>query len=298
VKKLIQRELLAPLLPEEIGGNQSNTLGPTPGGLGATKLSQRRSALLFGPPGTSKTSLVEAVAERLGWPYLEITPSHFLQRGLEQIYVQANAIFEDLMDLSGVVILFDEMDALVQRREGGAERIDVTRQFLTTSMLPKLAKLHKKARVLFFMATNHQREFDPAIKRPGRFDLLVRMGPPTWEEKLRGLRKWLREKTKEDTDKEVDAVKTQLEAWGKEHTELRDMLSLFTFGEMNELMDHLRRTDPSGRVSAQLGTLKYDGFRALVKESFENTITLRRSDKTRNPTYDEFEADRDAVKVQ
>jgi SpoVK/Ycf46/Vps4 family AAA+-type ATPase len=69
---------------------------------------------LFGPPGTSKTSLVRAFAREIGWPYIEITPSHFLRKGLEQIYVQADEVFDDLMDLKGVVILFDEMDALVQ----------------------------------------------------------------------------------------------------------------------------------------------------------------------------------------
>ena len=33
-------------------------------------------------------------------------------------------------------------------------------------MLPKLLTLRDKGRAIFFMATNHQRDFDPAIKRP------------------------------------------------------------------------------------------------------------------------------------
>src|ERR1022692_4074059 len=66
------------------------------------------------PPGTSKTTFARAVATQLGWPYIEINPSHFLSNGLEQIYVRTDEIFRDLMDLSGVVVLFDEMDALVE----------------------------------------------------------------------------------------------------------------------------------------------------------------------------------------
>ena len=77
-------------------------------------LKKRRSALLFGPPGTSKTSLAEAVARRLGWPFVGLSPSDFLKGGLPGIYDRVNEVFDDLMDLFGVVILFDEMDALVQ----------------------------------------------------------------------------------------------------------------------------------------------------------------------------------------
>jgi hypothetical protein len=142
---------------------------------------RRRSALLFGPPGTAKTSIVRAIAKEMRWPLVELNPSHFLSRSLENIYSQADEIFRDLEDLSETVVFFDEMDALAQRR---GEQIDVTRQFLTTSMLPKLSRLHDKSSVLFFMATNHLRSFDEAITRPGRFDLLLHIRPPLWRDKL------------------------------------------------------------------------------------------------------------------
>ena len=100
-------------------------------------MDHRRSALLFGPPGTAKSSLVRAIAKKVGWPLVELNPSDFLKEGLPRICTsQANDIFKDLKDLSRTVVFFDEMDALAQKREEG---IDVTRQFLTTSMLPKLS---------------------------------------------------------------------------------------------------------------------------------------------------------------
>ena len=87
------------------------------------------SALLFGPPGTSKTQVARALAGELKWPLLQIDPSHLLQSSLQNIYVQAEAVFEDISDLSGVVVLFDEMDALVQTRT--SERVDTEARFLT-----------------------------------------------------------------------------------------------------------------------------------------------------------------------
>jgi len=117
VKKLIQREIIDHIKEQGID---------VPHG---QKMDHRRSALLFGPPGTAKSSLVRAIAKKIGWPLVELNPSDFLKEGLENIYSQANDIFKDLKDLSRTVVFFDEMDALAQKREEG---IDVTRQFLTT----------------------------------------------------------------------------------------------------------------------------------------------------------------------
>src|SRR4029077_13301571 len=119
-----------------------------------------------------------------GWGLIQIDPSDFLRESLDRIYVQAASVFRDLRDLSGVVILFDEMDALVQTRE--TQRAPETAaQFLTTFMLPKLTELHDRGQVIFFMATNFRDRFDPAITRPGRFDLLLCVVPPPLEEKLK-----------------------------------------------------------------------------------------------------------------
>ena len=177
VKKLLEVEVVHPT--EQAVESQGSPAPPGTQGWPlrlspSFSIPSRTSALLFGPPGTSKTSLAEAIAQRLGWPFVELSPSDFLRGGLDGIYERVNEVFEDLMDLYGVVILFDEMDALVQSRDSShlavpasaaVGDLDVTQKFLTTSMLPKLLKLRKQARVVFFMATNHQRQFDAAIKR-------------------------------------------------------------------------------------------------------------------------------------
>ncbi|HEX8106283.1 MAG TPA: AAA family ATPase, partial [Kofleriaceae bacterium] len=58
-----------------------------------------RGAMLFGPPGTSKTSLVSAIAASIGWPLIEVHASHFLQEGLDRIPARADWIFARLMEL-------------------------------------------------------------------------------------------------------------------------------------------------------------------------------------------------------
>ena len=77
-----------------------------------------RSAIFFGPPGTSKTELSEAIAKFLGWSFLAIDPSFLLRNGMDSIQAEANSIFQRLEQTEGVVVLFDEFDELVRESVG------------------------------------------------------------------------------------------------------------------------------------------------------------------------------------
>jgi SpoVK/Ycf46/Vps4 family AAA+-type ATPase len=146
------------------------------------KGSTPRSAIFFGPPGTSKTELSKEIAKFLGWPFLPIDPSMLLRNGMDGIQAEANSIFRILEQTEGVVVLFDEFDELVQDRE--SDRSEQPSRLLTTAMLPKLASMHKRGTLVFIIATNNIGSFDLAIRRPGRFDRVLQIMPPTWEAKL------------------------------------------------------------------------------------------------------------------
>jgi hypothetical protein len=149
---------------------------------------QARAAILFGPPGTSKTTLAESMASAVGWNYVELHASHFVADGLPNVQRKADTIFEMLLQLDRTVILFDEIDELVRERDKEA---DAFGRFLTTSMLPKLAELWKRRKVLYFIATNHIEFFDRAITRAQRFDALIHVPPPSFQRKLNKLKEIL-----------------------------------------------------------------------------------------------------------
>lgn len=287
------------LLEEKMLGNLKAVAGLD------EKIRNKHSALLFGPPGTSKTNLVKAFAKAAGWPYVEINPSHFLSEGLDKIYNRANQIFKDLMDMSNVVVLFDEMDTLVRRRPGDAaeQPLDVTREFLTTSMLPMLADLHRKARIIFFMATNHQRSFDEAIKRSGRFDLHVFMGVPSWSEKRKEIHRFISGLPEKGKATRLRQLKQTLDAWLKEHDDVRLLLDFFSFLEMRSFfLDFIGQEGLDGAFANE----NAEKFRESVREWGQQVIALREYEnpdaafekRRRNELRVEYEEDRKKSRVQ
>ena len=146
-----------------------------------SSLSPLCSLVLHGPAGTSKTTLVEALAVTCDVPMVEVTPSDLVKRGEENIEQRARAVFEALSMLSRAVILFDEFDPVLKRRDVGNNNPLSVFSFLTPGMLPKLKDLHNQAEkrsVAYVLVTNLIGELDEAAVRQGRFDKRLGIFPP------------------------------------------------------------------------------------------------------------------------
>jgi hypothetical protein len=207
---------------------------------------QARSAILFGPPGASKTTLARAVAQCIDWQYIEIHANHFVADGMPQVHRRADEIFRRLMQLDHAVVFFDEIDELVRERDGGHEAFG---RFLTTSMLPKLAELWDQRRVIYFVATNYIKFFDRAITRSGRFDALIMVSPPSYSAKVAEINRlsarpiafstdiegliW-KSVERAGTEGDVDAAKTAEQPLPEE--DLLAKFFLLRWDQMNELV--------------------------------------------------------------
>ncbi|CAJ1951994.1 unnamed protein product [Cylindrotheca closterium] len=144
------------------------------------------SVILFGPPGTAKTTICEALAERMGWDFLVIDTTAFLADGLTNVASRIRYVFERLQSLERCVILFDEIEEFCLDRE--TPGLGMESRMLTTAMLTAINDLRRAKRSVFFLATNRLRAFDSAVIRPGRFDMQLFVGTPNLEAKVLQLR--------------------------------------------------------------------------------------------------------------
>jgi hypothetical protein len=222
-----------------------------------------RSAIFFGPPGTSKTEYSKEIARFLGWSYLPVDPSMLLRKGMEGIQAEANSIFRILEQSEGVVVLFDEFDELVLERGSARAELPFSR-LLTTAMLPKLQNMHKRGRLVFIIATNSISQFDLAIRRPGRFDCVLQIMPPTVEAKF----------SKKDWGASgnlgIEAKLNELQVHLDK--DIRQQLGDLTFSECNTFASALAKTTNAQDATSLLRAAWEKGtLRASVAQGEEKT---------------------------
>jgi len=129
--------------------------------------------LLYGPPGTSKTTLVNALAAERGWDLISLSPSDFVADSLDRIELRSRKIFKDLMMVDKCVILMDEMDSLFRDRKAFEQRPGTIIEYVIPALLPKLQELREYAMardIAIFYITNYFEAIDSAISRGGRMD--------------------------------------------------------------------------------------------------------------------------------
>lgn len=247
----------------------------------------KRSALIFGPPGTGKTRFVRAVADKLGWDFIEFTPSMFVGEGLDRVYSTADRLFRDLGDVDRAVVFFDEMDAMLQRRVGddGKQELSIEQQFMTTCMLPHLAELYDSRKVLFFFATNYQETFDAAIKRAGRFDMMLFMGPPTWEEKAQNIALF---SSLKDNDRSHEVTERLLKLAPISDEKRNEILTRATFAETCAFFRDVCSRKPIDVAILDDPRLKKTQFLEKIDKWGKSEFTLKKG----GPLTDQYEKEK------
>jgi chaperone BCS1 len=123
----------------------------------------RRGYLLYGPPGTGKTSFVQAIAgaARLNLCYLNLSSGDLDDD-------QLNRLLSEAPERS--IILLEDVDAMFVQRD------QVQKQKLSFSgFLNALDGVRSQEGQVLFMTTNHKERLDPALLRPGRADVHVKL---------------------------------------------------------------------------------------------------------------------------
>ncbi len=134
-----------------------------------------KGILLFGPPGTGKTMLMQAIAHELGDVHLvTMSGADVSKAGLERALITIRQTFDRAKENAPAILFIDEIDSLVASRENATQfNVQVTGEFLQ-----ELDGIRDSSGIVLVGTTNRPDALDAAILRSGRFDKLIFIPPP------------------------------------------------------------------------------------------------------------------------
>ncbi|KAA6408008.1 MAG: ribosome biogenesis ATPase RIX7 [Lasallia pustulata] len=137
--------------------------------------------LLWGPPGCGKTLLAKAVANESRANFISVKGPELLnkyvgesERAVRQVFVRARSSVP-------CVIFFDELDALVPRRD---DALSESSARVVNTLLTELDGLSNRQGIYVIAATNRPDIIDPAMLRPGRLETLLFVDLPGEDERV------------------------------------------------------------------------------------------------------------------
>lgn len=139
-----------------------------------------KGIVLYGPPGTGKTLLARAVATESEANFINIRGPELLSKWVGESERAVRETFRKARQVAPSIIFFDELDALAPARGAGDEGTRVAER-VVNQILTELDGLVELEGVVVIGATNRPDIIDPALLRPGRFDRLVYVAPPSQE---------------------------------------------------------------------------------------------------------------------
>src|SRR5437016_8398503 len=147
----------------------------------SAKIEAPRGVLLSGPPGTGKTLIARALANQCEASFISIKGPELLSKWVGEAEKGIREVFRHAKQAAPCIIFFDEIDSLAPRRSG-----DTDRNFsngVIAQLLTEMDGIEGREGVIVLAATNRSELIDPALLRPGRFDLVVELDYPNEEER-------------------------------------------------------------------------------------------------------------------
>nr|7T3I_A Chain A, Rix7 [Thermochaetoides thermophila]7T3I_B Chain B, Rix7 [Thermochaetoides thermophila]7T3I_C Chain C, Rix7 [Thermochaetoides thermophila]7T3I_D Chain D, Rix7 [Thermochaetoides thermophila]7T3I_E Chain E, Rix7 [Thermochaetoides thermophila]7T3I_F Chain F, Rix7 [Thermochaetoides thermophila] len=141
--------------------------------------------LLWGPPGCGKTLVAKAVANESKANFISIKGPELLNKYVGESERAVRQLFSRAKSSAPCILFFDQMDALVPRRDDSLS--DASARVVNT-LLTELDGVGDRSGIYVIGATNRPDMIDEAIRRPGRLGTSIYVGLPSAEDRVKILK--------------------------------------------------------------------------------------------------------------
>lgn len=140
--------------------------------------------LLYGAPGTGKTLLVKAIANKTKSTFIKLIASELVRKYIGEGAGLVRDLFRLAKEKEHAIIFIDEIDAIggIRDESGSGGEREVYRTLM--QLLAELDGFSEREGVKVIAATNRLDMLDPALLRPGRFDRIIEVPLPSLEERI------------------------------------------------------------------------------------------------------------------
>ncbi|KAL2155291.1 hypothetical protein VTH82DRAFT_32 [Thermothelomyces myriococcoides] len=161
--------------------------------------------LLWGPPGCGKTLVAKAVANESKANFISIKGPELLNKYVGESERAVRQLFARAKSSAPCILFFDEMDALVPKRDDSLS--DASARVVNT-LLTELDGVGDRSGIYVIGATNRPDIIDEAIRRPGRLGTSIYVGLPSPDDRVDILRTLYRNTVTKARRKETAEQKT------------------------------------------------------------------------------------------
>ncbi|KWU45753.1 AAA-domain-containing protein [Rhodotorula sp. JG-1b] len=204
-------------------------------------LSAPCGVLLWGPPGCGKTLLAKAVANESRANFISVKGPELLNKYVGESERAVRQVFARARASSPCIIFFDELDAMVPRRD---DSLSESTARLVNTLLTELDGLESRKQVFVIGATNRPDILDPAMCRPGRLDKLLYVDLPTAPERVEVLRAVTR-KTPLADDVDLERIATSPKADGLSGADLSALAREAAVSALREMFSSIDLDGPA-----------------------------------------------------
>ncbi|MEM3810951.1 MAG: CDC48 family AAA ATPase [Conexivisphaerales archaeon] len=153
-----------------------------------------RGVLLYGPPGCGKTLLAKALANEAKANLITIKGPEILSKWVGESEKAMREIFRKAKSSAPSIILLDEVDSITKIRGS----VQDSMESIVSQLITAIDSLQPEDLVFIIGTTNRPDLIDPSLLRPGRFDLLVYVGPPNANERNKILTTFIKKASVEE----------------------------------------------------------------------------------------------------